>query len=44
MNRDWYGGGYEENYGWEMFNGILIIGGGLGSIILLYVVSLFEVI
>ncbi|KAK4654441.1 hypothetical protein QC762_403750 [Podospora pseudocomata] len=43
-NRDRYGGGYEENNGWETFNGTLITGGGSGSTTPPYVVSPFEAI
>ncbi|KAK4175089.1 glycoside hydrolase superfamily [Triangularia setosa] len=43
-NRDRYGGGYDENYGWETFNGTLITGGGSGSTTPPYVVSPFEAI
>ncbi|TVY84071.1 putative beta-glucosidase M [Lachnellula suecica] len=39
-----YGGGYEVNFGWETFNGTLIVGGGSGSNTPPYVISPFKAI
>ncbi|KAF1346502.1 beta-glucosidase-related glycosidase [Delphinella strobiligena] len=39
-----YGGGYEVNFGWNTFNGTLIVGGGSGSNAPPYVVSPFQAI
>ncbi|KAL2060074.1 hypothetical protein VTL71DRAFT_9896 [Oculimacula yallundae] len=39
-----YGGGYEVNFGWETFNGTLIVGGGSGSNTPAYVISPFKAI
>lgn len=44
QNRDRYGGGYEENFGWNTFNGTLITAGGSGSTTPPYVISPFEAI
>ncbi|KAK3906068.1 putative beta-glucosidase M [Staphylotrichum tortipilum] len=41
-NRDRYGGGYENNHGWNTFNGTLITAGGSGSTTPAYVISPFE--
>ncbi|KAG7286426.1 hypothetical protein NEMBOFW57_008736 [Staphylotrichum longicolle] len=41
-NRDRYGGGYEDNFGWNTFNGTLITAGGSGSTSPPYVVSPFQ--
>lgn len=41
-NPDRYGGGYDVNRGWTIFNGTLITGGGSGSSTPPYVVSPFE--
>lgn len=37
-----YGGGYDENFGWNTFNGTLITGGGSGGSTPPYVVSPFQ--
>ena len=37
-----YGGGYEENFGWNTLNGTLITGGGSGGSTPPYVVSPFQ--
>lgn len=37
-----YGGGYDENFGWNIFNGTLITGGGSGGSTPPYVVSPFQ--
>jgi beta-glucosidase len=39
-----YGGGYEVNFGWNTFNGTLIIAGGSGSNTPPYVISPFKAI
>ncbi|CZR58345.1 probable beta-glucosidase-related glycosidases [Phialocephala subalpina] len=39
-----YGGGYEVNFGWNTFNGTLIVGGGSGSNSPPYVISPFKAI
>ncbi|KUJ06463.1 beta-glucosidase-related glycosidase [Mollisia scopiformis] len=39
-----YGGGYEVNFGWNTFNGTLIVGGGSGSNTPPYVISPFKAI
>ncbi|KAJ5054593.1 uncharacterized protein L3040_000863 [Drepanopeziza brunnea f. sp. 'multigermtubi'] len=39
-----YGGGYDVNFGWETFNGTLIVGGGSGSNTPPYVISPFKAI
>jgi beta-glucosidase len=39
-----YGGGYEVNFGWETFNGTLIVAGGSGSNTPPYVISPFKAI
>jgi len=39
-----YGGGYEVNFGWETFNGTLIVGGGSGSNTPSYIISPFKAI
>ncbi len=44
QNRDRYGGGYEDNFGWNTFNGTLITAGGSGSTTPPYVISPFEAI
>ncbi|KAK4145633.1 putative beta-glucosidase M [Dichotomopilus funicola] len=41
-NRDRYSGGYDENFGWNTFNGTLITAGGSGGSTPPYVVSPFE--
>ncbi|KAK4237313.1 putative beta-glucosidase M [Achaetomium macrosporum] len=42
QNRDRYGGGYEDNFGWNTFNGTLITAGGSGGSSPPYVVSPFQ--
>jgi beta-glucosidase len=42
QNRDRYGGGYEDNFGWTTFNGTLITAGGSGGNSPPYVVSPFQ--
>ncbi|KAK4099436.1 glycoside hydrolase family 3 protein [Parathielavia hyrcaniae] len=42
QNRDRYGGGYEDNFGWNTFNGTLVTGGGSGGNSPPYVVSPFH--
>ncbi|KXX78799.1 putative beta-glucosidase M [Madurella mycetomatis] len=42
QNRDRYGGGYEDNFGWNTFNGTLITAGGSGGGTPPYVVSPFQ--
>jgi beta-glucosidase len=42
QNRDRYGGGYDDNFGWNTFNGTLITGGGSGGSSPPYVVSPFQ--
>ncbi|KAK4126918.1 glycoside hydrolase family 3 protein [Parathielavia appendiculata] len=42
QNRDRYGGGYEDNFGWITLNGTLITGGGSGGSSPPYVVSPFQ--
>ncbi|KAK4150653.1 putative beta-glucosidase M [Chaetomidium leptoderma] len=42
QNRDRYSGAYDENFGWNTFNGTLITGGGSGSNSPPYVVSPFQ--
>lgn len=39
-----FGGGYEENFGWNTLNGTLITGGGSGSSTPPYVISPFKAI
>lgn len=39
-----YGGGYEVNFGWNILNGTLIVGGGSGGSTPPYVVSPFQAI
>lgn len=39
-----FGGGYEVNFGWEILNGTLIVGGGSGSNTPAYVISPFKAI
>ncbi|KAL2258198.1 hypothetical protein VTK26DRAFT_8583 [Humicola hyalothermophila] len=41
-NPDRYGGGYEDNFGWNTFNGTLITAGGSGGTTPPYVVSPFQ--
>ncbi|AEO64446.1 glycoside hydrolase family 3 protein [Thermothielavioides terrestris NRRL 8126] len=42
QNRDRYGGGYEDNFGWNTLNGTLITAGGSGGNSPPYVVSPFQ--
>ncbi|GAB1316158.1 beta-glucosidase [Madurella fahalii] len=42
QNRDRYGGGYKDNFGWNTFNGTLITAGGSGGGTPPYVVSPFQ--
>ncbi|KAF2773989.1 beta-glucosidase-like protein [Teratosphaeria nubilosa] len=39
-----FGGGYEVNYGWTIFNGTLVVGGGSGSNAPPYVIAPFQAI
>ncbi|KAH8194665.1 hypothetical protein TruAng_011161 [Truncatella angustata] len=39
-----FGGGYEVNYGWNTFNGTLIMGGGSGTGAPPYVISPFQAV
>ncbi|KAK4034854.1 putative beta-glucosidase M [Parachaetomium inaequale] len=42
QNRDRYSGGYDENFGWNTFNGTLVTAGGSGGSTPPYVVSPFQ--